>query len=432
MTVGVVIVTSQNELQASSRIRDPVTMTHRSDRLTVRRTSAPRPPLEGSVSTTYLDGLLQFAVACGAARDVLLQEIGLTEHVIANPDGRLPLEAARQLFDRAANMVGDPAFALHFGTGVPCATLTLASTLAAALPAPTSTPASPVRANDGTGRTLRDALDGLNRYASLGVDFGAHTPAQRFRFVHDTAGVWLEDLRPDHADGFAWPALSESVFARFATGIRRRGGEHIVRALHVTHRAPRHKGHRDAYDTVFRVSVTFGAARNAICLDPAFLDQPLEPLPAPVQAVLTPHAEAQLRAIRLPGAHATSWRERVEAHLRALLPSDAQPQAVVTIATVCRAMAVSRHTLHRRLREEGTTFAALYDAARHRAADTLLRTSGLPVAVVASRLGYSEPAAFSRAYLRWTGVRPSAAARRASAPHHGLLEPPTTAARAAR
>ena len=182
----------------------------------------------------------------------------------------------------------------------------------------------------------------------------------------------------------------------------------MVRALQVRHGEPTDALHRAAYRDVFRVPIQFGASRNALCLDPAFLEHPLEPLAAPVQVVLTAHAEAQLRAL---SAGAT-WTGRVEAIITRYL-TDARSVGV-EMENVCRELAVSRHTLHRRLREESTTFNRIVDTVRHRAADTMLAVQSLPVAVVASRLGFSESAAFSRAYKRWTGKRPSVRLRNAS------------------
>jgi AraC-like DNA-binding protein len=100
-----------------------------------------------------------------------------------------------------------------------------------------------------------------------------------------------------------------------------------------------------------------------------------------------------------------AWRRRVEELLLARLRAPASQQ--FTLRHLCRELAVSRQTLSRRLRTEGTTFAEVQELVHRRVADALLRDDALPVAVVSDRLGYSEPAAFSRAYKRWTGRRPS-------------------------
>jgi AraC-like DNA-binding protein len=51
----------------------------------------------------------------------------------------------------------------------------------------------------------------------------------------------------------------------------------------------------------------------------------------------------------------------------------------------------------------------LLDGLRHRLALQLIREGGLSVKQASWRLGFSEPAAFSRAFKRWTGSAPSAA-----------------------
>lgn len=79
----------------------------------------------------------------------------------------------------------------------------------------------------------------------------------------------------------------------------------------------------------------------------------------------------------------------------------------VRIEQVASAMGLSRQTLYRRLKSEGVTFEALLDRLRRRLALKLVR-QGLPVKEVAYRLGFSDPAAFSRAFKRWTGSSPSA------------------------
>ena len=83
----------------------------------------------------------------------------------------------------------------------------------------------------------------------------------------------------------------------------------------------------------------------------------------------------------------------------------------VRIGEVARALGCSRQTLYRRLKAEGVTFAELLDGLRRRLALRLVRDEGLSVKEAAYRLGFSDPAAFSRAFKRWTGASPSAARR---------------------
>ncbi|HYD11856.1 MAG TPA: helix-turn-helix transcriptional regulator [Allosphingosinicella sp.] len=98
-----------------------------------------------------------------------------------------------------------------------------------------------------------------------------------------------------------------------------------------------------------------------------------------------------------------SFRRRVEAELEPMLAS-----GPIRIEPVARALGCSRQTLYRRLKAEGLTFEQVLDGLRRRQAEKWLRDPALPVKEIAWRLGYSDPAAFSRAFKRWTGKSPQA------------------------
>ena len=77
-----------------------------------------------------------------------------------------------------------------------------------------------------------------------------------------------------------------------------------------------------------------------------------------------------------------------------------------TPATVASALTVSERTLSRRLADEGTSFRTILDDVRCEFACALLQDRSLSVGDVAFFLQYSEPAAFHRAFRRWTGQAP--------------------------
>jgi AraC-like DNA-binding protein len=69
-------------------------------------------------------------------------------------------------------------------------------------------------------------------------------------------------------------------------------------------------------------------------------------------------------------------------------------------------MGLSRQTLFRKLKAEGATFEKLLDELRCRLAVDYLRGRKVSVNETAYLVGFSEPAAFSRAFKRWTGMTP--------------------------
>jgi AraC-like DNA-binding protein len=69
-------------------------------------------------------------------------------------------------------------------------------------------------------------------------------------------------------------------------------------------------------------------------------------------------------------------------------------------------LALSTRTLARRLQAAGTSYAALLRRVQAERARNYLRHSTTPVAEIAERMGYSDPAAFTRAFQSWTGTTP--------------------------
>ena len=75
---------------------------------------------------------------------------------------------------------------------------------------------------------------------------------------------------------------------------------------------------------------------------------------------------------------------------------------------VAAKLGTTRRSLQRRLREHGTSFNRLVDDTLCRRAKQLLAQGTIPVTDIALQLGYSDPAHFTRAFRRWTGVAPTA------------------------
>jgi len=69
-------------------------------------------------------------------------------------------------------------------------------------------------------------------------------------------------------------------------------------------------------------------------------------------------------------------------------------------------LGLSRQTLFRKLKVEGVTFEQVLDELRHKLALNYLSANKASVKETARLVGYSDPAAFSRAFKRWTGSSP--------------------------
>jgi AraC-like DNA-binding protein len=76
------------------------------------------------------------------------------------------------------------------------------------------------------------------------------------------------------------------------------------------------------------------------------------------------------------------------------------------IDVVARDLGMSSRTLQRRLSQQGLSYQQVLDRVRRETAEKSIADSSLSIGEVAYLVGYSEPAAFHRAFRRWTGTTP--------------------------
>jgi len=194
------------------------------------------------------------------------------------------------------------------------------------------------------------------------------------------------------AEGLSRRSTKRSVVCMVSTA-RRYGG--TVRAIHVTHAPP---PCRAEYDRILRLPLVFESDRNALLLSSEEWMRQRSPSASPVVLdVLSSRAEAMLEALET----VRSTKGRVESLLlRVLHTGD------VSVDSIAAELAVSRQTLFRRLKAEGTTFERVLDDLRRKMALHYLREKKLSVGETAYLVGFSDRAAFTRAFKRWTGSSP--------------------------
>jgi len=171
----------------------------------------------------------------------------------------------------------------------------------------------------------------------------------------------------------------------------------FLKAVHFTHPEP---PYRAEYERIFAAPLTFDADWNAMQVDEAMLNEKVQRLPGYAFGVLSERAEALLKALE----SSKSTRGRVEALLMPILHT-----GEASMDLIAEKMRLSRQTLFRRLKSEGVTFEQVLDELRHKLATHYLHGQQVSVNETAYLVGFSDPAAFSRAFKRWTGVSPSEA-----------------------
>ena len=332
-----------------------------------------RPP---SVAAGFARGLVQLATRQGADPALLAQRAGLDPAVLEDQDARIPLQTYVALMRAAQTLAGDPAFALHFGEAFDIEDLSIVGLLGRAC------------------ATWEDAFTQLTRYSQLIIDVPVDDSQGRRLVIEREGGrMWMVDTR---SDPNAFPELTESSFARSAAAVhRRRSGIDAVAEIHVTHKAPAYAAE---YERVFELPVVFESGRNAILMKGNAFPDVLNAKPSRyVFGILSARAESLLHELDA----AVTTRGRVESAIMPVLHT-----GEANMGTVAASLALSRQTLARRLKSEGTTFEKLLDELRHRLALAYLGDSKVSVHQCAYLTGFSDPAAFSRAFKRWTGASP--------------------------
>ncbi len=141
--------------------------------------------------------------------------------------------------------------------------------------------------------------------------------------------------------------------------------------------------------------LTLGEPHSSFTLPSAVLQQPV---PRALRG--SPPDGAGARPV--DPAMPTGFLGSVYALVRSLLLANCLEERLVADAA-----GVSRRTLQRRLLHCGTRFSDVVQRSRTQLAGEWLAHSTLPVRDIASSLGYSDPANFTRAFRRTMGVPPS-------------------------
>jgi AraC-like DNA-binding protein len=322
-----------------------------------------------TVSAYFVDAAL--ARLDPAARQRALASAGLVAprsrverqaRVPANAYSALWLAVARELddeffgLDRRAMKVGS--FALLCQAVVPCPTLE---------------------------RAVRRMLRG---FAVLLDDVGA-----RLRIESDVAVIALDNRITDAASSrFADETLLVLLHGLMCWLIGRR-----LALLQVDFAHPRPPQAAE-YTVMFCEHIRFHAAQTCIRFDAAALTAPVVQNASTLRQFLATAPQSVFLKYR----NEDSWTVRVRRHLRMCLERQQWP----VFADVAACFDVAPTTLRRRIEAEGTSFQGIKDRLRSDLAIDWLADGQLSVDEIAARLGFQDPSAFHRAFVRWNGVQP--------------------------
>ncbi len=155
--------------------------------------------------------------------------------------------------------------------------------------------------------------------------------------------------------------------------------------------------------------VTFGAERLEIILSLESLDIPVPTYDPSLRAHLLEYGDRLLAERRFP-------KQQTQAQVQGLI-TRSMPGEIIRAEEAAHQLGLSPRTLARRLADEGTSYREVVEDLRCDLAQTFIK-NGMNLSEISYSLGYSDQAAFSTAFKRWTGQAPSVFRKRVEHPQN--------------
>jgi AraC-like DNA-binding protein len=161
---------------------------------------------------------------------------------------------------------------------------------------------------------------------------------------------------------------------------------------------PTHKG---SYDVLFDGPVSFEAKTNCLQFDALYLTLPVRRDEAALQRMLERALLLTVRPYRRDRLLVEKVRQTLAQY----------PQHCRNADELAHRLNLSVRTLHRQLKDEGSSLQAIKDAVRRALALDLLHRSQKPLKQIAEAVGFLSEKSFIRAFKGWTGQAPDAVRR---------------------
>lgn len=324
----------------------------------------------GDISVLYVSVMARAIQYEGADHTDLYRQFNLDPERLAAPDARISIPRFMRLGQAAIALTGNRALGLTMGQLTRPVDAGLAGLAAQA------------------AATAGQGLANLIEYALLTSRNSRGHP--RLDLTIGQADFY--SIRPYNIFNYF---VVDSVLAAWTQFLRSATGQPFVLSR-VTIEYPS-QGLDAVFEEWFGCPVVFGASSNSIYLAPGLAAMACDGAQPAMHRKLTDQCAGLLRKLR------SGWgvKDSVTEKLAPLLQG-----GTMTLDRVAAELGVAPWTLQRQLASEGTGFRQLVDDTRRELALDYIRETRLSLAEIAWLLGFSNPAAFQKAYKRWFKVSP--------------------------
>lgn len=325
----------------------------------------------GTVSRAACRDLVTTCRSLGLISQRQLTALGLDDSERLSPDVRIPestLVALWQTLEKAGKGTG---IGLEVGQTInPAAKGLLASWVSQA-------------------NNLREALAIFTKNIAL------MNPSESWTFS-ENAGTCSLRFRLDENKGYPDIAIERSMSAMVTWARALSNHTFPIQEAGFTFSEPEHIM---PFKLIFGDQLVFNADENCVRFDSVLLNLPVISSNELLKTLVEKQARHSLRALQ----NSTPIEQKVQTHIRKRFASG----KAVTISNVCADLAMSRQTLYRQLKQQGTDFQSLVEAVRKRDALVLLQ-AGIDSSAISLSLGFKDTSSFYKAFKRWFGTTPKA------------------------
>ncbi len=150
------------------------------------------------------------------------------------------------------------------------------------------------------------------------------------------------------------------------------------------------------YEKIFQCPIRFDQAENRIIMDKKDMHRKIVGRDPHLCAVLKKHADTMITAYE----DKDLFSQKVETYIAKNLSL-----GKLTLESAANSLMISRSTLHRKLKQENTSFSDILENTRKALAQSYFR-NGMNTVQTTFLLGFSDPSTFQHAFRRWYGTSP--------------------------
>lgn len=309
--------------------------------------------------------------ASGADCDAWLAEFGMSRRQLSNPYEILPLTRYVAAFERAAEVLAEPALGLRLGSELELTELGPAGLVFMSSP------------------TLHSAM---RKFSQALASWQSSTVIELVR--SDEWPAWHYRISSPRT----WPRRQDAEYSlsSMCNMIRLvRGAAWNPVEVHFEHAAP---ADLRPYARIFRAPVRFQQPTNSVILRPQDLDASLKSADVQMARMMERHATDLILRDAIPHGIVDQVRDLVTRRLA---------REKLIVSDIAKDLGVSERSLQRHLAQEGTSVRQIIREARERGVAALREHDDMTNAAIARAVGYADATVLWRASREWKKIKSS-------------------------